>query len=107
MLDRCLYGLAGTRASVVSVALVRRALADLPKLGAEVEVGKSGGSRHRRAWVLAGLLAGTTATVAVASFGLAPQQVALSLHAGEAGVSSTSAPSNPATSAAQVVFRFH
>lgn len=49
----------------------------------------------------------TTATVAVASFGLAPQQqIALSLHAGEAGVSSTSAPSNPATSAAQVVSDF-
>jgi general secretion pathway protein A len=75
VLDRCLYGLASTRASVVTESLVQRAVADLPALGDEAAaIAKvTGGTRGRKAWVLAGLLAGTTATVALASWGLATQ----------------------------------
>lgn len=75
VLDRCLYGLAGSRSSVVTAALVQRAVADLPALGAEagLVVASNGGVRHRKAWIVAGLLAGTTATVALASFGLVSQ----------------------------------
>ncbi|MFY3386655.1 AAA family ATPase [Paracidovorax sp. MALMAid1276] len=66
VLDRCLYGLASTRASVVTTALVQRAVADLPALGEEdsAPAGAAGAGRKRKAWLLAGLLAGTTATVA-------------------------------------------
>lgn len=66
VLDRCLYGLASTRGSVVTAALVRRAVSDLPALGDEAaSVASAGGSsRKRKAWILAGLLAGTTATLA-------------------------------------------
>jgi len=68
VLDRCLYGLASARQSVVTVDLVRRALGDLPSLGEDkVAVRRLG---HRGRWVAAGLLAGTTATVALAGFGL-------------------------------------
>ncbi|MFN3437371.1 MAG: ExeA family protein [Acidovorax sp.] len=76
VLDRCLYGLASTRASVVTAALVQRAVADLPALGDEAVAQASAlaGSRHRKAWIIAGLLAGTSATVAVAGFGLVSQQ---------------------------------
>ncbi|MDP3226539.1 MAG: AAA family ATPase [Acidovorax sp.] len=76
VLDRCLYGLASTRASVVTAALVQRAVADLPALGDEAvaQVAALTGSRHRKAWIIAGLLAGTSATVAVAGFGLVSQQ---------------------------------
>lgn len=76
VLDRCLYGLASTRASVVTAALVQRAVADLPALGEEDAAGASlvTGSRRRKTWILAGVLAGTTtATVAVASLGLVSQ----------------------------------
>lgn len=75
VLDRCLYGLASTRASVVTESLVQRAVADLPALGDEAAaIAKvTGGTRGHKAWVLAGLLAGTTATVALASWGLAIQ----------------------------------
>lgn len=66
VLDRCLYGLASTRGSVVTAALVQRAVADLPALGGEAAASANAGgsSRKRKAWILAGLLAGTTATVA-------------------------------------------
>lgn len=105
VLDRCLYGLASARASMVSVALVRRALADLPALDAEVETETSvGGSRNRKAWILAGLLAGTTATVAVASLGLAPlQQSVTSPAVGPAVVPSAPVPSGSATPTAAVI----
>jgi general secretion pathway protein A len=68
VLDRCLYGLASARQSVVTVDLVRRALGDLPSLGEEKAAVRRLG--HRGRWVAAGLLAGTTATVALAGFGL-------------------------------------
>jgi len=71
VLDRCLYGLAGDRQTVVTTGLVNRALADLPSFGQEktaLRLGRRGG------WVVAGLLAGTTATVAIAGFGLIPWQ---------------------------------
>lgn len=78
VLDRCLYGLASARASVVTGALVQRAVADLPALEGESAAGAAAPvSRRRKAWILAGLLAGTTATVAVASLGLAPQRQAI------------------------------
>ncbi|PUA96352.1 general secretion pathway protein A [Acidovorax sp. 107] len=75
VLDRCLYGLASTRASVVTSALVQRAVADLPALGEEATAVArvTGGHRGRKAWVLAGLLAGTSATVALAGWGLVSQ----------------------------------
>lgn len=69
VLDRCLYGLAGARQTVVTVDLVRRALGDMPSLGTEktaVHVGRRGG------WVAAGLLAGAAATVAIAGLGWDP-----------------------------------
>lgn len=95
VLDRCLYGLASARASVVSAALVRRALADLPALTTSVDaLASAGGSRHRKAWILAGLLAGTTATVAVASLGLAPLQQSVAPPA--TVVPSASVPPSPA-----------
>jgi general secretion pathway protein A len=67
VLDRCLYGLAGARQSVVTVELVRRALGDLPSLGQEQGAPRLGA---RGGWIAAGVLAGTTATVALAGFGL-------------------------------------
>ena len=72
VLDRCLYGLASTRQAVVTEALVRRAVADLPALGDEAAAVAAAAvrPRYRRAWIAAGLIAGTTATVAVAGFGL-------------------------------------
>ncbi|PTT19944.1 AAA family ATPase [Acidovorax sp. HMWF029] len=75
VLDRCLYGLASTRASAVTAELVQRAVYDLPALGDEaVAVAKvTSGNHSRKAWVLAGLLAGTTATVTLASWGLVSQ----------------------------------
>lgn len=77
VLDRCLYGLAGARASVVTAALVQRAVADLPALGGEVVASSSPMPEvwRRKAWILAGVLAGTTATVAFASFAFGPSQV--------------------------------
>lgn len=58
---------------MVTESLVQRAVADLPALGAEAAaIAKAaGGTRGRKAWVLAGLLAGTTAAVALASWELA------------------------------------
>ncbi|TXH33297.1 MAG: AAA family ATPase [Burkholderiaceae bacterium] len=78
VLDRCLYGLAGERASVVTTALVQRAVADLPALGDSERSPSTRGTDtgHRKAWILAGLLAGTTATVAIAGFALAPSPAA-------------------------------
>ncbi|PJI97099.1 general secretion pathway protein A [Acidovorax sp. 69] len=86
VLDRCLYGLASTRASVVNVELLNRAVADLPVLGDESVAGvASVGLRHRKAWIFAGLLAGTTATVALASFSLgSSSQPTLSVARGDA-----------------------
>lgn len=94
VLDRCLYGLASTRASVVTSALVQRAVSDLPALGDEAAAVASvtRGRRSRKAWVLAGVLAGTSATVALASWGLVSQPAqplrpvateAVALHAPE------------------------
>ncbi len=71
VLDRCLYGLASSHQTVVTADLVRRALADLPSVSEDkpaLHVGRRGG------WIVAGLLAGTTATVAIAGFGLIPWQ---------------------------------
>lgn len=72
VLDRCLYGLTSSRQSVVDVSLVRRAVAELPALGRPSAAGAAS-ARHRTAWWLAGLLAGT-ATVAVAGWGWASRQ---------------------------------
>lgn len=94
VLDRCLYGLASTRASVVTSALVQRAVSDLPALGDEAAAVASVTRSHRsrKAWVLAGVLAGTSATVALASWGLVSQPAqplrpvateAVALHAPE------------------------
>jgi len=94
VLDRCLYGLASTRASVVTSALVQRAVSDLPALGDEAAAVASvtRSRRSRKAWVLAGVLAGTSATVALASWGLVSQPAqplrpvateAVALHAPE------------------------
>lgn len=100
VLDRCLYGLASTRASVVTAALVQRAVADLPALGEEDAAGASlvTGSRRRKTWILAGVLAGTTtATVAVASLGLVSQPPhAPPVVAADAAVASPMAPPGPA-----------
>lgn len=75
VLDRCLYGLASHRQSVIDVALIRRAVADLPDLG--MGAGATGGSEHRkqRTWLAAGLLAGT-ATVVAAGWYWTTQQAA-------------------------------
>lgn len=98
VLDRCLYGLAGARASVVTAALVQRAVADLPALGDEVVANSPPQPEvwRRKAWILAGVLAGTTATVAVASFAFGPSQVfspAVS-EEGSVPVASTVAPAS-------------
>ncbi len=73
--DRCLYGLASARGSVITENLVQRAVSDLPVLENEashaVVVTRP---RSRWAWIAAGLLAGMTATVAVASWGLSNRQ---------------------------------
>lgn len=97
VLDRCLYGLASARAAVVTVALVRRALADLPALGDVVQTGASVGDSHRRkAWILAGLLVGTIATVAVAGLGLVPlQKSVVPPGVNQAGVPPTPASLSP------------
>ena len=71
VLDRCLYGLASSRQTVVTADLVRRALADLPSVGKDKPAFHWG---RRGGWIVAGLLAGTTATVAIAGFGLIPWQ---------------------------------
>jgi type II secretory pathway predicted ATPase ExeA len=72
VLDRCLYGLASTRGSVITEALVQRAVSDMPALGDDAATIAAAVARPRRrwAWVAAGLVAGTTATVALASWGL-------------------------------------
>ncbi|EER60648.1 AAA ATPase [Acidovorax delafieldii 2AN] len=108
VLDRCLYGLASARASVVTGALVQRAVADLPALeGESASDAAAPVSRRRKAWILAGLLAGTTATVAVASLGLAPQRQAIApgAHAVAQGAllptPAESAPARAAPGAAQ------
>ncbi len=70
VLDRCLYGLAGSRQTVVDVELVRRAMADVPSLSADAVIAPSrsnGAARAGRAWMLAGLAMGV-ATVAVAAW---------------------------------------
>lgn len=72
VLDRCLYGLASTRGSVITEALVQRAVSDMPALGDDAATIAAAVARpHRRwAWIAAGLVAGTTATVALANWGL-------------------------------------
>lgn len=72
VLDRCLYGLASTRGSVITEALVQRAVSDMPALGDDAATIAAAVARPRRrwAWVAAGLVAGTTATVVLASWGL-------------------------------------
>lgn len=54
LLDRCLYGLAAQRGSVVNAELVRRAVAELPSM-AEASLPRP---QRRKAWTLAGLAAG-------------------------------------------------
>lgn len=107
VLDRCLYGLASTRGSVVTAALVQRAVADLPALGHEgaALAGAGGGNRKRKAWILAGLLAGTTATVAtmaVANWGrmAQPERSVATSSAPTAQESVAQEPSAQATPAA-------
>ena len=100
VLDRCLYGLASARASVVTGALVQRAVADLPALEGEAAAGAAAPvSRRRKAWILAGLLAGATATVAVAGLGLGPHRQATAPGA-HAVALPTPAASDPAQAAA-------
>lgn len=72
VLDRCLYGLASTRGSVITESLVQRAVSDMPALGDDAATMAAAVARPRRrwAWIAAGLVAGTTATVALASWGL-------------------------------------
>lgn len=72
VLDRCLYGLASMRGSVITESLVLRAVADMPALGDDATTVAAAVARPRRrwAWIAAGLAAGTTATVALASWGL-------------------------------------
>ena len=72
VLDRCLYGLASTRGAVITEALVQRAVSDMPALGDDAATIAAAVARPRRrwAWIAAGLAAGTTATVALASWGL-------------------------------------
>ncbi len=106
VLDRCLYGLASTRQAVVTEALVRRAVADLPALGDEAAAMAAAAvrPRYRRAWIAAGLIAGTTATVAVAGFGLVSNtsQPAPTATVGQAAPSATPAqPQAPVALAAQ------
>jgi general secretion pathway protein A len=99
VLDRCLYGLASARGSVVTAALIQRAVADLPALGDEAKaVAGQATPRNRKAWIFAGLLAGTTATVAVASFGLVSQQPNTPVTPSQA-VTSTSASESASVSA--------
>lgn len=103
VLDRCLYGLASTRGSVVTSALVQRAVADLPALGDEAKAAAGPNTpRNRKAWILAGLLAGTTATVAIASFGLVSQQTGAPGAKAEA-VAMTAVASAPALPGASAV----
>ena len=100
VLDRCLYGLASTRGSAVTAALVQRAVADVPALGDEAaHVTAVSAPRRRKAWILAGLLAGTSATVALASFGLGSPQ-ASDLVATSDAAAAVAAPAPPSLSAA-------
>jgi len=98
VLDRCLYGLAGSRQTVVTADLVRRALADLPSVGKDKPTFHWG---RRGCWVVAGLLAGTTATVAIAGFGLIPWQPTSRPSAPEPSAGSSSAATAVETPAAQ------
>lgn len=77
VLDRCLYGLASTRGAVITEALVQRAVFDMPALGNDAATIAAAIARPRRrwAWVAAGLVAGTTATVALASWGLSSTSI--------------------------------
>jgi general secretion pathway protein A len=72
VLDRCLYGLASSRGTVVTGSLVQRAVSDMPALGDDAATIAAAVRPHRPrwAWIAAGLVAGTTATVALASWGL-------------------------------------
>lgn len=73
--DRCLYGLASTRGSVVTETLVQHAVSDLPVLENEAcHPAAVARPRSRWGWIAAGLLAGMTATVALASWGLSNRQ---------------------------------
>lgn len=113
VLDRCLYGLASHRGAAVTEALVRRAVADLPALGDDAAgLAAAVRPRYRRAWIAAGLLAGTTATVAIAGFGLVsntPQSVPPAAVVGSAAAPaiaaapSTAPPSLPQAPVAPVV----
>lgn len=70
VLDRCLYGLAGARQTDIGVALVHRAVAEVPSLqyGADkpVRAKRAGPGLRRSAWVWGGGLAGLATTVALA-----------------------------------------
>ena len=96
VLDRCLYGLASSRQSVVDVSLVRRAVAELPALGQPSAAGAAS-ARHRAAWWVAGLLAGT-ATVAMAGWGWASRQADVPLATPQAVLATIVG--SPATAAA-------
>jgi general secretion pathway protein A len=103
VLDRCLYGLASTKGSMVTPALIQRAVADLPALGDEAKTAAgSAMPRNRKAGILAGLLAGTTATVAIASFGLVSQQASTPVAPVEAVATAAVEPTPVLASAAKV-----
>ncbi|GAB3359717.1 MULTISPECIES: ExeA family protein [Giesbergeria] len=97
VLDRCLYGLASHRQSVIDVALIGRAVADLPDLG--MAPGATAPEhRTQRAWLAAGLLAGT-ATVAAAGWYWTAQQAEPLPAAPANTVPAPAAPAAPATQA--------
>lgn len=98
--DRCLYGLASTRGSVVTEALVQRAVSDIPALEEDARhAAVAVRPRRRWAWIAAGLLAGTTATFAVASWGLSSRQAVSAAESGGTEVS-TQASAVPASASA-------
>ena len=68
VLDRCLYGLASQRQSIIDLPLLRRAVAELPDLSSSSANGDTTPEQRKsRTWLTLGLLAGA-ATVAVAGW---------------------------------------
>ena len=69
ILDRCLYGLATARDSVVTLEWIRRASEELPSLTGKAPVSAPS---QRKTWLVAGLLAGTAAAVVAGGIAFAP-----------------------------------
>lgn len=97
ILDRCLYGLATARDSVVTLEWIRRASAELPSLTEKVA---ACAPSQRKAWLVAGLLAGTAAAAAVVAGGIALAPSPSPAQANSMALAATTAPAATAAAAA-------